>query len=93
MKRRDPVTPELRAAVLARDEGCVAPRLGAPDPCSGRLTLDHVKREPRMGKRAESTMGTLVTLCEAHHLGGRRGYIWATANRPALREYLRRVTS
>ena len=102
--RRDPVTPELWRAVVERDQGCVAPRLGATDPCgdrwgtlptgeerekalagyySGFLTLDHVKDEPRMGKRAPSDMAHLVTVCWRHHLGG-----WATAHRAELREYL-----
>jgi len=104
--RRDPVPPELWRAVVARDGGCVAPRLGATDPCrdtwgtlptgeerekavsghySGWLTVDHVKDQPRMGKRAPSDMAHLVTLCWRHHLGG-----WATAHRPELREYLAR---
>ena len=98
MTRRDPVTPEVREAVLRRDGGCVAPELwpciehGAdcgspPDPCDGRLTLDHVKDEPRMGKRAPSDPAHLVTLCWHHHLDG-----WATSHRPELRAYLREVS-
>ena len=86
MKRRDPVTPDLREAVFARDRGCVAPRLGATDPCSGAWTLDHVKDQPRMGVRAPSDLAHLATLCERHHLWTS----WATSNRPALREYLAR---
>jgi hypothetical protein len=87
-KRKDPVTPELALAVLRRDQGCVAPRLGGSFmDCGGRSTLDHVKDEPRMGVRAPSDMAHLVTLCEGHHLWTG----WATANRPALREYLRSV--
>ena len=84
MRRRDPVTPEVYAAVLARDGRCVAPQLGAGDLCDGRLTLDHVKDQPMMGKRAPSDPAHLVALCWRHHLDG-----WATAHRPALREYLR----
>ena len=93
---KDPVTPELREAVLKRDGGCVAPFIGvdydphnktwdAIDRCKGRLTLDHVKDAPMMGKRAPSDMAHLVTLCWHHHLDG-----WATAHRPELREYLRK---
>lgn len=87
--KRDPVTPTLRIAVLERDQGCMAPRLD-PDagPCEGRLTLDHVKDQPMMGKRAPSDMAHLVTLCERHHLGR-----WATSHRPLLREYLRAVAA
>jgi hypothetical protein len=86
-RRKDPVTPELRLAVLERDGGCVAFEW-ATDACKGRLTLDHVKDQPMMGKRAPSDMAHLVTVCEHHHLDG-----WATSHRPELREYLRSVTS
>ncbi len=88
------MTAEVRALVLARDRGCVAPGLGATDPCRDRwgwpgqlgdLTLDHVKDAPRMGRRAPSDPAHLVALCWWHHLGG-----WATSHRPDLREYLAR---
>jgi hypothetical protein len=83
------VTPELRLAVLERDHSCVAVRLGADyRGCGGRLTLDHVKDQPRMGKRAPSDMAHLAVLCERHHLDG-----WATSHRPALRAYLREVSA
>ena len=86
---RDRVSPELRIAVLERDQGCVAPRLGGSVmDCGGRDTLDHVKDQPRMGKRAPSDMAHLVTLCEQHHLWTG----WATSHRPELREYLRDVS-
>jgi hypothetical protein len=86
--RRDPVTPEVAAAVFARDGGCVAPRLGGSFlDCDGRLTLDHVRDFPMMGKRAPSDMAHLVTLCTRHHLWNG----WATSHRPELREYLRSV--
>ncbi len=87
--RRDPVTPELRQAVLLRDGGCVAARLShfLRGQCSGRLTLDHVKDQPRMGKRAPSDMAHLVALCERHHLWSG----WATSHRPELRRYLEQV--
>lgn len=87
---RDRVSPELRIAVLERDQGCVAPRLGGSVmDCGGRDTLDHVKDQPRMGKRAPSDMAHLVTLCEQHHLWTG----WATSHRPELREYLRAVSA
>ena len=79
------MTPELRESVLERDGwACVAPRLGASDPCSGRLTLDHVKDQPRMGVRAPSDAAHLVALCSGHHIDTG----WATAHRPELRAYL-----
>jgi hypothetical protein len=85
--RRDPVTPELRILVLERDGDCLAPRIGARDECSGRLTLDHVKDQPMMGKRAPSDPAHLVTICWHHHLDG-----WATSHRPELRAYLRSLS-
>ena len=86
MRRKDPVTPELYAEVMARDGWmCVAQRL---DPGAysheGPLTLDHVKDQPRMGVRAPSDIDHLVVLCYHHHLDG-----WATSHRPLLREYLK----
>jgi len=77
---------------------CVAPRLGAKDDCAdqwGRpiwvleersITLDHVREQPMMGKRAPSDMAHLVSVCWHHHLDG-----WATAHRPELRAYLASV--
>lgn len=88
-RKADPVTPDLRLRVLLRDHGCVAVLLGeGPESCRGRLTLDHVKSQPRMGKRAESTAERLVTLCEHHHLDG-----WATSHRPELRTYLEGINA
>lgn len=81
--RRDPVTTQVWSAVLRRDGGCIAARLGAPTVCRGRMTLDHVKDQPMMGKRAPSDLAHLVSLCYHHHLDG-----WATSHRPELRAYL-----
>lgn len=88
--RKDPVTPELREAVLERDGGCVA-RLFDEELmyCRGRLTLDHVKDEPRMGVRAPSDRAHLVSLCTWHHLESG----WATSHRPELRAYLEGVNA
>ncbi len=87
---RDRVTHEVALAVLQRDGGCVAPHLGGSyADCSGRITLDHVKDQPRMGKRAPSDPAHLVSLCEGHHLWTG----WATSHRPALRQYLREVST
>lgn len=86
--RTDAVTPEQALAVFRRDDGCMAPRLGgsAVD-CWGRNRIEHVKEEPRMGRR-----GTLlVTLCEGHtEPGMRAGYVWCTdaRNRQAMRDYV-----
>jgi hypothetical protein len=91
------VAPELRLAVLARDRGCVAVRLGEdPADCAGRLTLEHVKSALCMSKRAPSDMAHLVALCEGHTEGGARaGYQWNTdkRNRERVRAYLEGVTA
>jgi hypothetical protein len=85
---RDRVTQTVAVAVLERDQGCVAVVLGEePSSCGGRLTLDHVKDQPRMGKRASSDPAHLVSLCENHHLWTG----WATSHRPELRRYLASV--
>jgi hypothetical protein len=93
--KRDPVTPDVRSAVFLRDKGCIAPLLGGTFmDCAGRLTLEHVKDELRMGVRAPSDMAHLVTLCEGHTENGRRaGYQWNTdkRNRALVRAYLERV--
>jgi hypothetical protein len=95
---RDRVTPEVALAVLRRDNGCVAPRLGGTFmDCWGRNRLEHVQEGGgRMGRRAPSDAGHLVTLCEGHcEPGMKAGYVWATdkANRQAMREYLASVTA
>ena len=94
---RDRVTPELALAVLRRDDGCVAPRLGGSlHDCWGRNRIEHVKAEPRLGRRAEARMDRLVTLCEGHtEPGMKAGYVWCTdrVNREAMRDYLRAVVA
>jgi hypothetical protein len=74
---------------------CVAPMLDPSQSrnCWGRSTLDHVKDDLMMGKRAASDERHLVTLCEGHtENGSRGGFQWNTANRPLLRMYLERVS-
>ena len=91
------VTPEMALAVFERDQGCLAPRLGGSmHDCWGRNRIEHVKLEPRMGRRAEPTMETLATLCQGHTEDGMRaGRVWATdsVNRAALRAHLHRVSA
>ncbi len=86
--QQDRVTPEVALRTFNRDGGCLAPRLGgsAAD-CWGRLRIEHVKLESRMGKRGE----LLGTLCEGHtEPGMRAGYVWCTdhRNREAMRRHL-----
>lgn len=96
MSRADPVTSAVREAVLRRDGGCIAHRLGFSHLCRdqwgnvhgpydlSRMTLDHVRDAPMMGKRAQSDASHLVVLCHFSHIGSG----WATAHRPELRAYL-----
>lgn len=88
----DRVGPSLALAVLRRDDGCVAPRLGGSyNDCWGRNRLEHVKGEARLGKRAEACMCRLMTLCEGHtEPGMKAGYVWCTdrENRQRCRDYL-----
>jgi hypothetical protein len=82
----------LAVAVLQRDNGCIAPRLGGSyHDCWGRNRIEHVKAEPRMGVRAESRLDRLLTVCEGHSEPGmKQGYVWCTdrKNRQAMRDYL-----
>lgn len=95
--QRDPVTPLLRLAVFQRDGGCIAPLL---DPesgeCSGRAQVEHVKTNHRLGKRAESDLAHLVTLCDGHtEPGMRSGRAWnlVAKNRQLVRRYLSEVAA
>lgn len=75
---------------------CVAPIIsglaeaGLPSspwgPCSGEMERDHVHTHTggTKGKRALTTMETLVILCHHHHQDG-----WATSHRPEIREYIK----
>ena len=93
-RRKDAVPQSVALAVFRRDDGCVAPRLGGSSmDCFGRLRLEHVKAEPRMGVRAEPLAERLAVLCEGHtEPGMRAGYVWCTdkRNREAMRDYLAR---
>lgn len=87
-KRRKSDVPDwLFGYLLARDKTCLAPRLGATDPCFGRLTIEHVKFESMTGKRAPSDKFHTLLLCLGHNTG------WAllAASKAAEREYLSRV--
>jgi hypothetical protein len=84
----DPVPAAVRAAVRARDGGCVFSRLGIPHDCWGRLELDHVRASGALGRRSASEPANLVLLCPAAHrektLHGRR---W----RPVLLAWIERA--
>lgn len=97
-KRKDPVTPELRDFILNRDKECLAHKLDPEHVCRDtfgnphspydlwRLSLEHVKSELRIGRRAPSDPRHLVALCYA--LNDR---VPSKAEREAFRSYLARV--
>lgn len=96
--KADPVIPEVRAFVMARDRGCVAAKMDPAHVCRdmygkphaytelARLTLEHVKDQLRMGKRAPSDPAHLVALCYGANVG-----VPSKELRAALRSYLRTV--
>src|SRR5262245_56717306 len=98
--RRDPVFPEVRDYVLRRDGRCLASRITEGHVCRDRygnvhaptdqlrLTVDHVKEEARLGRRAPSDPAHLVALCWDANVNG-----WASAHRIEERAYLRVVES
>jgi hypothetical protein len=89
-KRRKSDVPDwLPGYLMARDMGCVPARLGAPDPCQGRLTIEHVRDadKPATGKRAPSDKWHTVSAC----LGHNTGWCLTTAAKDLERKYLRMV--
>lgn len=92
---RDRVTPELRELVLRRDGRCFMARLSPSHVCYdafGRahasdrldlLTLEHVKDQPRLGKRAPSDERHVLALCYRANVG-----VPSKATRQAMRAYL-----
>lgn len=86
------VSPEQVALVIARDGPCVAVKLGEPaSDCWGRTRMEHTKRQPRLGKRAESETGRLASICEGHSEPGMKaGRVWVTMaiNRAKVRKWL-----
>lgn len=86
-KPEDRVPDWLPGYLMARDRGCVPARLGAPDPCDGRLTIEHVKSESMIGKRAPSDKWHTVLAC----LGHNTGWCLTSAAKEQEREYIDRV--
>lgn len=94
----DPVTGAVRWAVVRRDGACVLSRLVAGHVCRDRwgeahdptnqrkLTVEHVKSELMMGRRAPSDMGHLVAMCAGSNIG-----VPSKVERAAIREYLASV--
>jgi hypothetical protein len=51
----------MRRRVLARDHGCVGPRIGLDGPCLGAIELDHIRASHAMGKKSETAEHNLVS--------------------------------
>lgn len=97
---KDPVTPEMRRRVFARDQRCVATlrEMEFPHLCATqwgdthsstdleKMTLEHVHEDyGKTGVRAKSDMDHLVTLCGfAALVSG-----WNLANKDKLRKYIK----
>lgn len=92
--------PGLREQVMDRDRGCVLYRLEPGHICYTRwgtehpwdatdlLTLEHVKGDLRMGKRAPDDIAFMVALC-----GAANNRPPSKTQRSLMREYLRSVAA
>jgi 5-methylcytosine-specific restriction endonuclease McrA len=88
-KSRGTVIPrDIRVIVVARDRGCVGPRVGMLGECFGALELDHVRGSGALGRKSPTTEDNLVALCSTHHrTKTEAGRTW----RPLLLAYLERT--
>ena len=98
MAGRDLVTPAVRAYVLLRDKRCFLAKIEEGHLCRDRwgrqhdsddlerLTLDHVKDGPMMGRRAPSDPAHLVALCYSENVRGP-----SKVTRAAERSYLHEI--
>lgn len=91
--KRRPGLAVARATAFARDGGCVGPRLGAPDPCSGELEFDHVADFKAMGAKGPDRADHGQTACVHHHKGrsGDGGWLTTKTARQKARERLDRM--
>lgn len=92
----DRVTPELRAEVLRRDGACILYLLDQRHVCrdawnvshspfaTHKLSIEHVKDEPRMGVRGPSDLAHCVAMCYAANVA-----VPSKDQRVAIRAYLR----
>jgi hypothetical protein len=94
------VNRELRDAVLRRDGCCVLLRLDPKHLCRtvwgeyhdprdlSLLTVEHVKTEPMMGRKAPDDLAHLVAMCGFANVA-----VPSKATRDAIRDYLRGVAA
>ena len=87
--RKSDVPDWLPGYIRARDRECVPKLLGAPTPCQGPLTLEHVRDrdKPATGKRAPSDKWHVVLAC----LGHNTGWCLTSAAKDAEMDYINRV--
>lgn len=100
MKSPYSVPKTLRWAIYIRDGGCLLYKLEPGHVCRDlwnqehahndfdRLTLEHVKDQSMMGKRAPSDEQHMVALCAASNIG-----VPSRSQREAFRAYLRAVAA
>lgn len=98
MRRVGAVTLELRAFILRRDQRCFLAKIEPDHICFDiwghehrsddldRLSLEHVKDEGMMGKRAPSDPQHLIALCHRANFE-----VPSRVHRTAMRAYLRAV--
>jgi hypothetical protein len=82
-----PVTPDVRQHKLDNNHVC-RDRWGLPHAHDvlHMLTMEHVKDQPRMGRRAPSDAAHLVAMCWGGNVG-----VPSKEQRQAIRAYLREV--
>jgi len=97
---KDPVTEDVRFAVLDRDQACILYQLDPSHECRDRwgnphrpdatwlLSLEHVKPDLMAGQRGPSTARWMVAMCYAGNVG-----VPSKAQRNAIRAYLQRVSA
>lgn len=88
-KPEDKVPDWLPGYIRARDRECVPKLLGAPTPCQGPMTLEHVRDrdKPATGKRAPSDKWHVVLACNFHN----GTWCLTSAAKDAEADYLSRV--
>ncbi len=83
--RGTPIPTNMRLAVLQRDRGCVAWKVGMPGDCAGGIEVDHVRASGAIGRKSRTEPDNLVTLCAFHHrVKTENGRQW----RPVLLAYI-----
>lgn len=85
--------PSLTDLSWPKWRACVAPGLdgAGSGPCSGRITMQHVKVEIGMSLPRIHREEVLVSLCRGHHLDTKAGANWATAHMDLQRAYLAKL--